>query len=253
MKIACQTVKQALQSQWPPLFDCREEQDRLVIVTPFELPDGDLMEFYVLEENDQIVITDLAETLATLASCRFDVDRTPKRRKLFEAILKGLNVHLFQGELRLPIRSTEELLPALMRLSQTALQTTDLLFTSRYGAGATFKEEVEEFLSEQKVPHEMDYRSAGRSGQIYTVDFYIERTKPILLEALSTASASYAEQIVNRTVRMWYDLRRVDGRFLYATVLDDSEDVWKEQHLEILSSLSELVVWSERQRLLELA
>jgi hypothetical protein len=139
-----------------------------------------------------------------------------------------------------------------LHLSQSALQTSDLLFTSRYGAGATFKEEVQEYLAENTVPHQPEYRSAGRSGQIYTVDFYIERARPILLEALSTASAGYAEQVVSRTVRMWYDLRRVDGRFLYATVLDDSEDVWKEQHLEILSSLSELVVWSERQRLLEL-
>lgn len=253
MTLQCQRVREMLQAQLSPMFDCREENGRLVIVTPFEHPDGDLMEFHVTQEGGQLVVSDLAETLATLAAYRFDVESTPKRRKLFESVIRDLGAHYFQGEIRLPLVSPDELVPALMRLSQAALRTSDLLFTSRYGAGTTFKEEVEEFLAERNVPHETDYKLTGRSGQTYTLDFYIERRQPLALEALSTASSGYAEQLVSRTVRMWYDLKRVDGRFVYATVLDDTEDVWKEQQIEILTSLSELVVWSEREKLAELA
>ncbi len=252
MNVQCRTIKDMLQKQLSPLFDCREEAGRLVVVTPFEYPDGDLMEFYVTQEGENLVVSDLAETLSTLAAYRFEVESTPKRRKLFESVVNGLGVHYFQGEIRVPISSENEIVPALLRLSQAALRTSDLLFTSRFGAGTTFKEEVEEYLTEKQLPHQTDYRASGRSGQLYTVDFYIERRQPILLEALSTASSGYAEQIVNRAVRMWYDLRRVDGRFGYATVLDDSENVWREQHIEILSSLSELVVWSEREKLITL-
>jgi hypothetical protein len=252
MTLECRTVRNMLQAGLSPLFDCREENGRLVIVTPFEYPDGDLIEFYVTEEAGRLVITDLAETLATLASYRFDVETTPKRRKLFESVVQGHGAHFFQGQLRVPLSSPEELVPALVRLSQAAFRTTDLLFTSRYGVGTTFKDEVGEFLTEKSLAHEADYRATGRSGQIYTLDFYIEQPRPLLLEALSTASAAYAEQAVSRTVRMWYDLRRVDGRFGYATMLDDTEDVWKEQHLEILGSLSDLLVWSEREKLAEL-
>jgi hypothetical protein len=253
MSIHCGAVRDMLQSQISPLFDCREEAGRLVIITPFELPDGDLMEFYVTQEDDQLVVTDLAETVTTLASYRFDVESTPKRKKLFEDILKGLGIHYFKGQMRLPLATDRDLVSGLLRLSQAALRTSDLLFTTRYGAGATFKDEVSEFLLERHVRCDQDYRVSGRSGQMYTVDFYVERPQPILVEALSTASSSYAEQIVNRTVRMWYDLRRLDGHFSYATVLDDSEDVWKQQHFEILSSLSELIVWSERERLAVIA
>ncbi len=252
MNLRCQTVRGILQEELSPLFDCREENGRLVIVTPFEYPDGDLIEFYVTEEHGQLVLTDLAETLATLASYRFDTESTPKRRKLFESVLKGFEAHYFRGEIRVPLASPKELISALVRLSQATLRTTDLLFTSRFGAGTTFKEEVEEYLTEKQLPYQKDYKLTGRSGQTYALDFYIEQRNPFLIEALSTGSSGYAEQLVNRTVRMWYDLRRVDGRFVYSTILDDAEDVWKEQQIEILSSLSELIVWSEREKLVGL-
>ena len=253
MTLQCQSIKEMLQKQLSPLFECHEQEGRFVIVTPFEHPDGDLIEFYVTEENGQLVLSDLAETLATLAAYRFDVESTPKRRKLFESVIQSLGAHYFRGEIRVPLVSQEDLVPTLMRLSQAALRTSDLLFTSRYGAGTTFKEEVEEYLTERQLPHQADYKLTGRSGQTYTLDFYIELRQPLVLEALSTASSGYAEQLVSRTVRMWYDLKRVDGRFAYGTILDDSENVWKEQHLEILSSLSELLVWSEREKLAQLA
>ncbi len=253
MRLECREVKELLSAGLPPLFDCYQENGRIVVVTPFEYPDGDLMEFYVTEEAGQLVITDFAETLASLASLRFDVESTPKRRKLLESVVQGAGVHYFQGELRVPVQSDQELVPALTKLSQAALRAGDLLFTSRFGAGTTFKEEVEEYLTETGLPHEQDHRVTGRSGQTYTPDFYVERTRPMLIEALSTASAGYAEQLVNRTVRMWYDISRTDGRFSYATVLDDAENVWKAQHIEVLTSLSELVVWSEREKIAKIA
>jgi hypothetical protein len=121
----------------------------------------------------------------------------------------------------------------------------------RFGAGTAFKEEVEEFLLGHEVPYESDYRVVGRSAHAYTVDFYIERAKPRLVETLSSAAAGPAEMLVNSTVRMWFDLTRINGRFGYISLLDDSADVWKASHLDILSELSEVIVWSERKRLLD--
>ncbi|HXG33897.1 MAG TPA: DUF1828 domain-containing protein [Bryobacteraceae bacterium] len=246
-------VEESLRRELGPLFACREEDGRVVIVTPLEYPDGDLMEFYLIQDAEGLVVTDLAETVATLAAYRFDVESTPKRRKLFEGVLQAQGVHWFRGELRLLVESEREIAPAVIRLSQAALRTTDLLFTARFGAGTTFKEDVEEYLVEHEIPYQADYKTTGRSGQTYTVDFYIERKRqPILMQTLSTGAPSYAEQLVSRAVRMWYDLRRINGRFAYTTLLDDCEKVWTKEHLEILESLSELVVWSERHRLLDL-
>jgi len=247
----CTTFKEVLRNHLPMMFDCREQDGRLVIETPIEYPDGDHVELYVVEESGGLVLTDLAETVRVLGNYNFDLKRSPKRFRLFEDILRAHDVHYFQGCLRIPIRSPENLPQALMRMVQAVLGVSDLLFTMRFGAGTAFKEEVEEFLIEHEIPYELDYKVVGRSAHAYTVDFYIERVKPHLVETLSSAAAGPAEILVNSTVRMWFDLKRINGRFGYISLLDDSADVWKASHLDILSDLSEVIVWSERKRLLE--
>jgi len=252
LAMRCAELKKAIEKQLPPLFECVEEDGRLTIVTPMEYPDGDLIELYLVEEPEGLVLTDLAETLAILASYNLDVKRSPKRFKVFQTVLKAQDVHYFEGSLRIPIISLEDVVPALLRLAQAVLRVSDLLFTLRFGAGTTFKDEVEEFLTEHQVRYETDYRVTGRSGQQYTIDFYIERRKPFLIQALSSGSSSYAEILVSKTIRMWFDVTRVDGRYQYVSLLDDMIEVWKSSQFEILGDLSTVITWSERERLLAL-
>ncbi len=248
----CADFRRILRKELPPLYECEEREEKLAIVTPVEYPDGDYVELFVIPEDDGYVLTDLAETTATLASYKFNLKGSQKRFKLFQQILKAHGVHYFQGELRIPFQDESELPQALVRLTQAVVQVSDLLFTMRYGAGTSFREEVEEYLIEHEVRFEPDYSVVGRSGQTYTIDFYVERRKPFLIQTLSSGSSGYAEVVVSKTVRMWYDLRRLDGRYRYSSVLDDSTDIWKPSHLEILSDLSEIIVWSEREKLLQL-
>lgn len=248
----CEELKRFLSRDLPPLYECREENGRLTIVTPLEHPDGDYIELYLVEENGRLVLTDHAETLAVLASYGFELKRSIKRARLLDSILKAANIRLFQGALRIELESEADLVPAIVRLSQGSVQAGDLLFTMRYGAGTAFKEEVEELLVEREVRYETNYRVFGRSRQQYSVDFYVEKRRPALLQTLSSGSASYAEALISKTVRMWYDISRVDGRFDYVSLLDDSADVWKPSHIELLSDLSKVVTWGERENLIPL-
>ena len=248
----CDELRQVLSRDLPPLYECREEDGYLSIITPLEHPDGDCIELYLIEENGRLILTDHAETLAILASYGFELKRSVKRVRLLNSVLKPANVHLFQGALRIELEHEAELAPAVVRLSQVSVQAGDLLFTLRYGAGTAFKEEVEEFLVERELRYETNYRVFGRSQQQYSVDFYIEKRRPALLQTLSSGSASYAETLISKTVRMWYDITRVDGRFEYVSLLDDSVDVWKPSHLDLLSDLSKVVAWGERDDLISL-
>jgi hypothetical protein len=234
------------------LYECREEDGYLTIVTPFEHADGDYIELYLVEENDRLILTDHAETLAILASYGFELKRSVKRARLLDSILKAANVHIFQGALRIEVESMADLIPAIVRLSQASVQAGDLLFTMRYGAGTAFKEEVEEFLVERQLRYQTNYRVFGRSQQQYSVDFYIERRRPVLLQTLSSGSTNYVETLISKTVRMWYDITRVDGRYEYVSLLDDSVDVWKPSHMELLSDLSKVVAWGERENVISL-
>lgn len=248
----CIEFKRVVEEGMPPLYECQEREGRLVILTPIEYPDGDYVELFVVPENGGFVLTDLAETVATLASYNLNLKSSPKRFKLFQGILKAHDVHYFEGSLCVPLEQEKDLPQALTHLTQAILRVSDLLFTMRYGAGTSFREEVEEFLVEQEVQFEPSYKVVGRSGKTYSLDFYVEKRKPVLIQTLSSGSSSNAEVLVSKTVRMWYDLSRIDGRYRYSSVLDDSVDIWKPPHFEILSDLSSVIVWSEREKLLEL-
>ena len=248
----CNELRTILQMGLPPLYECREQKGKVTILTPIEYPDGDYVELFVIKEGDNYIITDLAETIATLASFNFVLKAAPKRFKLFQQILKVHGIHYFEGELRVPFQNEKELPYVLTRLTQAIIQVSDLLFTMRYGAGTSFREEVEEYFVEREIKFEPNYRVIGRSGQAYSIDFYIEKRKPLLIQTISSGSSGYADILISKTVRMWYDLLRVDGRYRYTSLLDDSTDVWKPAHFEILSDLSSVIVWSEREKLLEL-
>lgn len=246
----CDELKRILSRDLPPLYECREGDGYLTIVTPLEHPDGDYVELYLVEENGRLVLTDHAETLGILASYGFELKRSPKRAHLFNSILKATNVHLFQGALRIELGGEADLVSGILRLSQASVQAGDLLFMMRYGAGTAFKEEVEELLVERRIAYEANHRVFGRSRQQYSVDFYIEKKRPALLQTLSSGSTSYAEALISKTVRMWYDISRTDGRFDYVSLLDDSADVWKSSHIELLSDLSKVITWGGRENLI---
>ncbi len=252
MGMRCDELKRALSRDLPPLYECLEQDGELTIVTPVEQPDGDYVEFYLSEENGRLILTDHGETLAFLASYGFEIKRSPKRARLFESIIKSSNMHFFQGALRVELESANNLVPVIVSLSQATLHINDLLFTMRCGAGTAFKEEVEEFLIERRVSYEMNDAIFGRSGQQYSVDFYAEKRRPALLQTLSSGSTGYAETLVSKNVRMWYDITQVDGRFDYISLLDDSADVWKPSQIELLSDLSKVVTWAEREALIPL-
>lgn len=110
VNLNCGIVTARLRQGLDSLFECRAVDGRVVVVTSFEYPDGDLMEFYVIEEEPgTLVVTDFAETVATLAAYRFDIESTPKRRKLFESVLRGHGAHYVRGEIRVPLYCEGEL------------------------------------------------------------------------------------------------------------------------------------------------
>jgi|Deesub1362A_J573_1020465.scaffolds.fasta_scaffold16609_1 hypothetical protein len=247
----CEKVEKML-SNLPEMFECIKENDHIIISTPFEYPDGDLIQLYVLQRNGHIVLSDLAETIRHLLDYDFDIFSSKKREKLFYEIVRNLNVIYFKGELRTHVHSPDEFNDALVRLSEAAFRVSDLIFTFRVGARVTFKDEVSEFLTELNVEFQENYLTIGKSGKSYKIDFYIESPKkPDLMLTLSTWSKTYAEQLVSRTVRIWFDIQRIDGRYNYITLIDDTSDVWMAEHFDLLEDLSEVFVWSKRDELKE--
>ena len=246
----CEQLREKVLNTLPILFACQEENGRLKIATPYLYPDGDYIDLYLVELPTGLCLTDLGETMGYLADHGISPRQSPKRRKIVNDVLLTQGVELFRGELRVPLDDWDKAAWTVMRLSQAIVQIGDLIFSLRLSALSTFKEEVEEYWIESRIPYEVDYPMVGGSGESYTVDFYIPVPhRPRLVETLSSQSRSYANTLVSRVVRIWHDLLRVDGRYGYISLVDDYTDVWKAEWFDQLADLSEVVAWSERQKL----
>ncbi len=249
----CAVIQEILQSRLSLLFSCQEERGRVKISTPYLYPDGDYVDLYLWQTPEGWILTDAGETAGYLADYGVRLQQSPKRRKIIDDVLLTHGVEWFQGELRLRLAKEDDLAWAVTRLSQAIIQIGDLIFSLRTGALGTFKEEVAEFWVETGIPYEVDYLVIGGSGESYTVDFYVSTPlRPWLVETLSSASRSYANFLVSRTVRIWHDIHRADGRYGYITLIDDSTDVWKPEWLDQLAAFSEVTAWSQREALLRL-
>lgn len=246
----CGQLKEKALASLPLLFVCHEEDGRLKVTTPYLYPDGDYIDLYLVELPTGLYLTDLGETMGYLADYGISPKQSPKRRKIINDVLLTQGVEMFQGELRVSLDDWDRAAWAATRLSQAIVQISDLVFSLRLSALGTFKEEVEEYWIETRIPYDVDYPVVGGSGESYTVDFYIPAPhRPRLVETLSSQSKSYANTLVSRVVRLWHDLLRVDGRYGYISLVDDSTDVWKVEWFDQLAALSEVVVWSEREKL----
>jgi len=164
--------------------------------------------------------------LGYLADHGISPRQSPKRRKIINDVLLTQGVELFRGELRMLLEDWDKAAWTMTRPSQAIVQIGDLVFSLRLSALSTFKEKVKEYWIESTIPYDVDYPVIGGSGESYTVDFCISVShRPRLVETLSSQSRSYANTLVSRVIRTWHDLLRVDGRYGYVSLVDDSTDV----------------------------
>jgi hypothetical protein len=140
----------------PILFACQEENCRLKITTPFLYPDGDYIDLYLIETPTGPYLTDLGETMGYLADHNISLRQSPKRRQIINDVLLTQGVELFRGELRVPLDDWDKTAWAITRLSQAVVQTSDLVFSLRLSALTTFKEEVEEYWIESRIPYDVE-------------------------------------------------------------------------------------------------
>jgi len=248
----CAELREKALATLPILFHCQEENGHLKIATPYLYPDGDYIDLYLVETPAGLYFTDLGETIGYLADHGISLKQSPKRWKIVSDVLLTQGVEFFQGELRMPLEGWDKAAWRVTRLGQAIIQISDLVFTLRLSALSTFKEEVQEYWIEFRIPYDIDYVVVGGSGESYKIDFYVPASpRPWLIETLSSRSQSYANALVSQAVRTWHDLHRVDGRYGYLSLIDDSTDVWKSEWFDQLSDFSEVIVWSEREKLLD--
>lgn len=250
---ACQAIRNGL----GPMFECIDKGEYIRVRTPYLYPDGDFIDLY-LHDSDQGIttVTDLGETVRWLNSNTLSAKRSPKQTGLIQDISQTHGVEFFRGMLKARAIDSSALADAVTRVSQAALRISDLIFTSRLRAMETVTDEVADFLQELSMPFERNKKLIGRSGKSWRVDFQVSTPqRGSLVAVLSSGSRSAAQQITKNVVATWYDLSSYASSqepLSFISLVDDSVDIWTEEDLNLVGSISEVARWSTPETFLQL-
>jgi hypothetical protein len=229
------------------MFSCVEQPPYTRIRTPFLYPDGDVIDLFAKPNESVITLTDLGESLRWLRMQTPSAKRSPRQRKLIEDVCLTHGVELFKGMLIARAKSPQELGAAVTRVAQAALRISDLWFTLRTRSVQSVTDEVDEFLTDRSISHDRSVKLPGRSGRIWNVDFQTRTDlRSSLVYVLSTGSRSTARSIAEHVVAAWHDLShmRAQQSIQFVSLIDDTADVWGDEDLQLVESLSEVARWS---------
>ncbi len=227
------------------------------VETAFKYPDGGSIDIFVVERRDlvskEVWLTDYGQTMSWLLLVDVKPWLSKKRQGFLEDTLRIYGVDQRGGELVKTLTSLDDLVSGVVSLGQTCVRASDLMFTKRSAMATPFADQVEDVLSDVEMEYTPNEELEGRYGNTVRVDFLVQGPRVVsALLGLSSGNSSQAHVAATEIFRRWYDLDVAHRREQRITVFDDSVDVYRDEDLERLKGVSDLVAVSDRQMLKDL-
>ena len=257
MKHDCESLKAYLGS-FSLVKQCDVVKDNsLRIATPFQYPDGSLIDVFLKGEGDlweTLELSDKGYTTAYLLDLQIKHWTTIRRKTIVSDICKSLGVMHDGGVFKTRILTSEiESIPDhLVRLAQACIRVTDVAFTQRFRTQGVFLEDMEEFLSGIQVPYEAGVSLPGRFRKQVEFDFLVKGKKvSSIIQTVSSASSA-AHILSNEVYRKWVDISHIKHAHRCLTVYDSNSDAMRPDDLERIGEVSEVIAFpAEEDRLRE--
>jgi hypothetical protein len=230
-------------------FNWYSDGPYFVISTPHLYSDGDTIELYVEQVDDQIRISDMGETARRLALVKFNWN-TIRSRSLFSHIINSTGVSSSRGALYVNLSTSEKIGDKISDLIQAIQQTENLIFTIQKYATQAFREDVESFLRKEGFEPDLNYQIEGKSGMPWRVHFYMNHNSNIVLKALSASSKGGAKYQMMTTYTAYDDIKKRHQQMVRSVILDDEiPDIWEVELIHLASEVVDTNVgyWSKRE------
>lgn len=243
------TICQEIASDLGALFTCEETNGYVRVRTPFLYPDGDLIDLFLKDQDDEMTVSDLGETTRWLRMQTTSPRRSKKQQAMIDDVALNHGVEIFRGMIQARVRPEFDVGEVITRVAQASLRVSDLWFTFRTRAVQSVTDEVEELLQEEDLPYDRGERFPGRSGRVWPIDFHTRAPKKSsLVRVLTTGSRSAAKGIAESVLAGWYDLshmRTGPEAMQFVSLVDDTADLWREEDLKLVGEFSEVAFWSQ--------
>lgn len=257
MKHTCESLKAFLGS-FSLIRACDIIRDNsLRIATPFQYPDGSLIDVFLEGDTDlfdTLELTDKGQTTAYLLDLQVKHWTTTRRKTIVADICKSLGVMHEGGvfKIRFPNTEISSVSDYLVRLAQACIRVTDVVFTQRFRTQGVFFEDVEEFISGISVPYETGIILPGRFGKQVEFDFKVHGKKvESVIQTVSSPSTA-VHGISTEVFTRWFDIFHLRNSYQLVTLYDSGRD-FRSDDIQRLSEVSEVVAFpAEQDRLKEM-
>ncbi len=236
------------------LFQCSPAPQKGIRVrTPFMYPDGGIVDVFVDRDAHGYLVTDFGDALGWLRNQTIKGSLTPRQRRLIDDVVLTLDVEFHKGQITQRCEAPEKLAQEVQRIGQAALRVADVWFTFQTRAFETVADEVDEWLTEKEISYEKRFRSEGRSGRTWTVDYKTStQMQTSLVFLLSTGSRGATNRITERVHTGCIDLKNSKpdiSDYEFVSLFDDTIDIWRPHDFNLLEGVSRVGLWSDRDAL----
>jgi len=164
--------------------------DWVEISTPFVGLFNDAIDIYAKKKENKVILSDDGNTLRNLELSGLEISRSPKRKEILDRILINYGVKISKDELT--IEATEKDFPQKkLNLIAAISETSDMYYLAKHTVASVFKEDVKNYMDEQKLIYTPYFISKESTGLEFTFDFQIAyRNTEIVIKSFNSINKS---------------------------------------------------------------
>lgn len=145
------------------------------LTTPFLDRHNDHIQIYAIKKNGKIILSDDGYILSDLRTSGLEL-KTPKRKEVFEFMLKGFGIKVEKKQLIVEA-SSRNLGQRIHSLIQAMLAINDMFIMAQPRVATFFWEDVMKFLYDHDVRFSSRVKLTGQTGYDHAIDFLIPKSR----------------------------------------------------------------------------
>jgi len=215
------------------------------VVTPFLNHRNDMIELYLKRENDEVVISDGGNTLNELALSGLEIQKTNKRTRELENVLRSFGISKNERN-ELCVKTSVKKFPETKhRLIQAVLSIDDMFMVSSPRVESFFIEDTAIYFDLNQVSYIKDTSFSGKSGFIHKFDFALPRIGTRKETAVKAINKPKRENIIG-ALWMVEDTRTVRPDTDGLIILNDENGVAADVYQALKEYNVKYLNWSDR-------
>lgn len=243
----CRDIVDNYSATFGASVDCHRLSNNSVLMgLPLYFSDGDGVQIVATATDDTLRLSDVGASLSRLELSGVNT-ASPRVRERLRSVLRGFEVEKIDGQLLVsgPLGDSADMVT---RLISAMLQVDALQSLKGGGKRAGFADQTITYFQSQFEYVEERPTQIGGSGTAYKLTAAVgEQRDPVFIHSISGGESQAGQRSADRTFRIFSDIREVPIQ-RKLVLIDDQRSNWRREDIRLLSGVSYIGSWKERDR-----